>query len=95
MNEESDPRGKLPDPYLKGSPKHENQHPYDLDKETYYHPIPIAKDLTDQIASSKPKDNMQSLLRIPQSIFSNFVKMAQEWMKAHGNDGNLERFMQP
>lgn len=53
-----DPRGKITDPYLKGSPKHENQHPYDFDQETYYHPIPIAKDLTDQIASSKPKDNM-------------------------------------
>jgi hypothetical protein len=31
MNEEMDPRGKIPDAYLKGSPKHENQHPYDFD----------------------------------------------------------------
>ena len=95
MNEDADPRGKINGSYLKGSPKHEHGHPYEFDQEKYYHPIPIAKDLTDQIASSKPRDNMQSLLKIPPSLFANFVKMAQEWMKVHGNHENLERFMQP
>ena len=58
MNEFIDPRGKIEDAFLRSSPKHEGGHPYQLDKETYDDPISIAKDLTDQIASSKPKDNM-------------------------------------
>jgi hypothetical protein len=76
MNEVAETKVNNGEPFLKGSPKHENGHPYSFDRDKYINPIPIAKDLSDQIAMSRPKDNMQSLLKIPPNIFANFVKMA-------------------
>jgi hypothetical protein len=48
----------IPEPVIHPSPKHEDGHPYCFDKETYIDPIPIPRDLTDQIAKSKPDDKL-------------------------------------
>lgn len=83
-----------PAPHLRASVDHKDGHPYTLDYETYVFPLPIPRELTDQIAKSKPNDGILSLLKIPPRIFTNFVRMTESWMNHHDNS-NLSSFIQP
>ena len=61
--------------FLKVQPENKDGHPYQFDPETYEYPIPIPTELSKQIELGKPKDTISSLLRIPQNLFTSFVRM--------------------
>ena len=73
------------EPFLKPSLKHPVGHPFDLDEEVYASYIPIPRELTEQIEKSKPKDTIQSLLRLPSRLFAFFVRTTEKWIKAHSS----------
>ena len=82
----------IPEPFLKSSPQHPLGHPYSFNEEMYLNQIPIPRELTEQIEKSKPKDNVQSLLKLPSKLYTYYVKITEKWMANHCKQ-SLEQFI--
>jgi hypothetical protein len=82
----------IPEKHLKSSPNHKSGHPYALDDPSLNEPIPIPKELTEQIAKSKPNDKVASLLKISPAILTQFSILTEKWLRIHSNK-NLDLFL--